>query len=491
MQAARIMGAIILAVGLWGITATTAQESASGPGGVAVLTVIDGPIGPATVHHVEDTLSQARARGAVLAILQLNTPGGLASSMREIISEILASPIPVAGYVAPPGAHAASAGTYIMYATHVAAMAPGTNLGAATPVQIGGMPGGPPTDREPPGDGAEEKTDDDADKSRDTPPAERRSPTAPGTAMEAKAVNDAVAFIRSLADMHGRNADWAEKAVREAASLSAEDALKENVIDLMANDVPGLLAAIDGRTVTVLGQERTLATGGLHVETIEPGTLTRLLAVLSNPNVAFILMMIGVYGLIFEFANPGSIGPGVIGAICLVLGLYALNQLPLDTAGLALVGLGLALMVAEAFTPTFGVLGIGGLVAFIIGAIMLIDTDVPAYQLSWPVIAGTAVVSGGLLAFVLGYVMRAHRRPVHSGAEDMIGSPAEVIDWAGGTGHVQAHGERWQARGSGSFMPGDSVRIKGLNGLTLEVGRPEHGSSAEETPGERSTSKGD
>lgn len=435
---------------------------------VALLAAIEGPIGPAATRHIEKVVAEATARHAEVLILRLNTPGGLADAMREIISEILTSPVPVVGYVAPPGAHAASAGTYILYATQIAAMAPGTNLGAATPIPLGGVPGTSPAGESPPDKGA----DDGADKpaSDDEPGlGERLRSLAPGEAMNAKATNDAVAFIRSLAEMRGRNADWAEKAVREAASLSARQALKEGVIDLIADDVPDLLDKIDGRTVSVAGKPRVLTTAGLAVETIEVGPITRLLAVISNPNVALILMMIGIYGIIFEFWNPGSIGPGLVGAICLTLGLYALNQLPLDYAGLALVGLGVAFMVAESFTPTFGVLGISGLVAFVIGATMLVETDVPEYQISWWVIGVMAALSAAVLILVLGYTLRAYRRPAVSGAARVVGAEVPVLDWSGSTGHVWAEGERWQARSGTRLMAGATARVRAVEGLTLVV----------------------
>jgi len=426
-----------------------AQSSADGAAvPLALLAAVEGPIGPAAARHVDEAVGEARARAARVLILRLNTPGGLVSSTREIASTILDSPVPVIGYVAPGGAHAASAGTFILYATHFAAMAPATNLGSATPVSIGG------------------DDEDEADG------AARKSPTA------AKAENDAVAFIRGLADLHGRNADWAEKAVREAAALSATEALALNVVDAVAADVEALLAAADGRTVKLGSETHRLATGGVAVERIEPDLITRALGILSNPNVAFILLMIGFYGLILEFANPGSIGPGIVGAICLILGLYALNQLPLDYAGLALVLLGMGLMVAEAITPTFGVLGIGGLAAFVIGAPILIDTDLPAYRLSWWVIGAMAATSGIVLILLVGYVWRVYRRPGRRRGADMRGADGRVMDWADGAGHVWAEGERWSARGASDLKPGQTVRVTGMDGLTLLVGAP----AAEDRP---------
>jgi membrane-bound serine protease (ClpP class) len=372
--------------------------------------------------------------------------------MREIIADVLASPVPVIGFVSPAGAHAASAGTYILYATHVAAMAPGTNLGAATPVPIGGPPALPSP--EPP------KDKDGAD----------RADSGTKDAMTAKMTNDAVAFLRSLAELRHRNADWAEEAVREAASLSSQAALDKGVIDLVAQTPEELLTRINGREVQVLGERRHLATAGLPIRHEEPSWLIRLLATITDPNVALILMMVGVYGLIFEFSNPGTIAPGVIGAICLVLGLYALNMLPVDYTGLALMLLGLAFLVAEAFNPTV-VLGTGGLVAFLLGALMLIDTDAPEFQLSWTVIGGAMLASIGLLSLTLGYVWRARNQPVRTGASAMLGQPAEVLDWAGQEGHVLTFGERWQAQASQALTQGEQVQITGIEGLVLEVRR--------------------
>jgi membrane-bound serine protease (ClpP class) len=413
---------------------------------------VTGAIGPATAKYVRDTLLSASPQKVEAVILRLNTPGGLATSMREIIADVLASPVPVIGFVAPAGAHAASAGTYILYATHVAAMAPGTNLGAATPVQIGNPPALPSPEQPKDKDGADRAGSDTKD------------------AMTAKMTNDAVAFIRSLAELRHRNADWAEEAVREAASLSSQAAFDKGVIDLVAQTSEELLARIDGREVQVLGERRRLATVGVPIRLEEPGWLIRLLATITDPNVAFILMIVGVYGLIFEFSNPGTVAPGVIGAICLVLGLYALNMLPVDYTGLALMLLGLAFLVAEAFNPTV-VLGLGGLVAFLLGAMMLIDTDAPEFQLSWTVIGGAMLASIGLLSLTLGYVWRARKQPVRTGASAMLGQPAEVLDWEGQQGHVLAFGERWQARASQALMPGEHVRITAIEGLMLEVRR--------------------
>ena len=420
---------------------------------IALMVTVDGAIGPASVRHVERAIAEAQQDSSVeVVILRMDTPGGLVTSMREMISAIIASRVPVVGYVAPSGARAASAGTYILYATNIAAMAPGTNVGAATPISLG-MPGI---------GGEEDKKKEGGDKSESAEPADPA---------KAKALNDAVAFIRSLAELRGRNVEWAEDAVRKAVSISANEALRLGVIDLIAEDVESLLAGIDGFKVTAGKTEQTLETKGLRVKSLEPDTLTEILNIVTDPNVALILIMIGVYGLIFEFATPGSIGPGVIGAVCLILGLYALNQLPFNYAGLALVLIGIAFMVAEAFTPTFGVLGVGGLVAFILGAAFLIDTDVPAYQLSWTVIGGTAIASALVLTLLLGYVWRMMRQPVAGGELGLVGQAARVTDWSGASGHVFVHGERWAATSSEPLEEGETVTVLGLSGLTLTVAK--------------------
>ena len=443
-----LAGALVNALGARG------QDMALEPAGrVALVVDLDGAVGPASVRHIATAIRAAQQDRAVeLIILRMNTPGGLVTSMREMIAAIIGSRVPVVGYVAPSGARAASAGTYILYATNIAAMAPGTNVGAATPISLGvpGLPSGE----------TEKKDGDKDDKDKDAMPAD------PG---KAKSVNDAVAFIRSLAELRGRNVQWAEAAVRQAVSISASEALKLGVIDIIADDMDNLLAAVDGFKVKIGKTEHTLATKGLTVKQVEPDTLTEILNIITDPNVALILMMVGVYGLIFEFATPGSFGPGIVGAICLVLGLYALNQLPFNYTGLALLLIGVAFMIAEAFTPTFGVFGVGGLVAFVLGAAFLFDSDVPAFRLSWTVIGGLAIASGLMLTVLLGYVWRMMRRPVAGGELGLVGRTAQVMDWSGTTGHVFVHGERWAAQSQEQLSVGQSVEVLRLDGLTLVV----------------------
>jgi membrane-bound serine protease (ClpP class) len=418
----------------------------------ALLIDIDGAIGPPIADYIVRELDAARSDNVRLVILRMNTPGGLDTSMREIVSAILASPVPVSAYVAPNGARAASAGTYIAYASAIAAMAPGTNIGAATPVQLGGnpfAPGGEPEQKEQ--KQGEGKSDEPAD-------TETR-----------KVVNDAVAYIRSLAALNGRNAEWATQAVRSAASLPAAEALSLHVVDVVADDIPDLLRKIDGRTVTVAGKPMRLETANLEVAAAPPDWRTRLLALVTNPNVAFILMLIGVYGLIFEFLNPGAVAPGLVGAISLLVALYALAFLPINYAGAALLLFGVALMIAEAHIGAFGALGIGGIAAFVVGALMMFPARAPGATLSGGVVAGAAIGSAVLLLFVLAALLQSRRRPVVTGSEALIGAEGEMVSWQGGEGRVRVKGEIWLARSEASLAAGNRVKIVGRDGLVLRV----------------------
>lgn len=418
---------------------------------------IEGAIGPATADYVVRGLAHAAAERAQLAVLQMDTPGGLDTSMRQIIKAILASEVPVAAYVAPGGARAASAGTYILYASHIAAMAPGTNLGAATPVQIGAPP-----DFSPPGKPAPGK---DGDK-----PDDARAPAVDSkTTLSRKQVSDAAAYIRSLAQLRGRNAEWAEQAVREAVSLPAEDALKLKVVDYIAADLPQLLRQLDGKKVNALGREILLATADAPLLGYGPDWRARLLAVITDPGIALILMMIGVYGLFFEFTSPGFGVPGVLGAICLLLALYALHLLPVNYAGLALILLGISFMVAEAFFPGFGVLGIGGIIAFVVGGIILIDTELPGFGIPLELIVTIAVVSALLLGLVGGMALKARRRQLVSGGEALIGSVGEMLEDAETEGWARVHGENWRVQHESPLRRGQKVRVLARNDLVLQV----------------------
>ena len=451
---------LVLLTSVWDASAMPASTNRA-----LVLTVADA-IGPATEDYVTRGFEQALEQGAALIVIRMDTPGGLDGAMRGIIKTITASSIPVATYVAPTGARAASAGTYILYASHVAAMAPGTNLGAATPVQIGGSPfpgGDKPGTGKPPTDGESEKQGDGGNKSES-------GALDQGDAMKRKMVNDASAYIRGLADLHGRNADWAERAVREAVSLQASEALKIGVIDVVATNIEDLLQQIDGRQVRIQGEMKTLNTQNLNVEELLPDWRNRLLSVITNPNVAYILMMVGVYGLILEFYNPGGLVPGVIGAICLVLALYSFQLLPVNYAGFALILLGVALMVAEAFQPSFGMLGIGGLVAFVIGSIILMDTDIPDFRIYLSVVLSVAGATVLVFFLIIGMALRARRRPVVSGVEELIGKVGEVVEISDPRhATIRVHSELWQARGTAPLEKKQIVRVSAVDGLILEV----------------------
>ena len=433
---------------------------------------LEGAIGPASADYFMRALERGGEDGIDLLVLRLDTPGGLDKSMRDMIKAILASRVPVATYVAPNGSRAASAGTYIMYASHIAAMAPATNIGSSTPVNLGGE-GSPlpfPTAPQPPADEGEQGDDGSSseDEQQDAEPADR---PASGSAMDRKVVNDAVSYIKGLAELRGRNADWAEATVRDASNLTASEALEMNVIDLVAASLTELLEAVDGRTVNAGGVDVTISSKNAHIEFIAPDWRYELLGILTDPNVALILLMIGFYGLILEFYSPG-IGVGAVtGIICLLLGAFALQMLPINYAGLALIIVGIALLVTEAFSPSFGVFGVGGVIAFVVGAIILMDTDLPAYQISKPVIAGVAAVSVGVMVFVLGAAVRARRAKSASGKESMLGGRAEVVEDFQGKGRVRAFGEVWQAEGDPDvvFEKDSRVTITEFDGLTVRV----------------------
>jgi len=435
---------------LWPVLQITGNTAGKGK---VLLLEISGAIGPATGDYVTRGLARARDGGATLVILRLDTPGGLDTAMRTIVQDIIASPVPVATFVAPSGARAASAGAYILLASPIAAMAPATTVGAATPVRIGGtpLPAAPePQDRKPAGK-----------------PADKPPPAKPG--MEDKALNDAIAYIRGLAQLRNRNVAWAEKAVRSADAISATEAVRINVADLLAADHTDLLKKLNGRSVRLADRTVVLDTHDLDIERYQPDWRNRLLSAIADPNVAYILMLLGIYGLFFELWNPGFLLPGVIGAICLLLALYAFQVLPINYAGLGLILLGVGFMVAEVFVPSFGALGIGGVVAFIVGSIVLLDTDVEGYTVAWPLIVSVATVSAAFFIGVAAFAVRARQRRVVSGREELVGSVGVALEDFTGDGRVRLHSEEWQARSSTAVRRGQKVKVSALDGLILQV----------------------
>ncbi len=437
-----LLGALLLCM-----TIAISGPAATQPTNRVFVTEVNGVIGVATTRQISQAIQKAGQESGSALVMRLDTPGGLVSSTREIIKEMIASPVPVIVYVAPSGARAASAGTYITYASHLAAMAPGTNIGAATPIEIGGVPGLP--------GGSQPKESKETSKS----------------AAQDKAINDAVAMLRSLAQLRGRSAAWAEKAVRDAATLTAVEAQKEGVVDLVADSLNDLLAQADGRKVMVAGVETTWRTRNAEIIAVAPDWRTKALSAVSDPNIAFLLMLIGFYGLILEFWNPGVFAPGVIGAISLIVGLTALTALPVNYGALSLLMLGILLMIGEAFTPGTGALGIGGLAAFIVGALFLFeggDTDIEFAVSRW-LVFGSAIATAGMIIGIGGAAWSARRRKPVTGSEQMIGIRGEVVGWSDVRGSVRVHGEIWSARADRPLKVNDSVRVVGREGLTLIV----------------------
>lgn len=449
MRPLTVIVAIIALASLLLVQSALSAPATQPTGPLGVELQIDGAIGPATSHYIQNGIRYAQQHDAGLILLRIDTPGGLSSAMRDIIKAMLASPVPVVGYVAPSGARAASAGTYILYACQIAAMAPGTNLGAATPVSIGAVSPMP---------GSHDKSgQSDHSSDNSSASAERR-----------KVVNDATAYIRGLAKLHHRNADWAATAVKHAASLNATQALQKNVVNLVADSTPDLLAALDGKTVKTAAGEVTLQTAGMHLHTVMPDWRENILAVITDPTIAYILLMIGFYGLILEGFNPGSVVPGVVGAICLLLALFAFQMLPVNYSGMALIALGVVLMISEAFAPS-GILALGGMAALILGSLMLMDTHAAGYQLPLAIIVGTAIVAGLLTLLIVGLFLHSRRKRVLTGRRGLVGETGEVLEAFSSRGRVWVHGEDWQAKTQTALATGQAVRVTAVTGLVLTV----------------------
>lgn len=467
----RRLALILLAAGL-AVSLGAAQTDGSSPaapgegGGQVWVVDLDGALGPATADLVIRSIADAADAGARALVIRMDTPGGLDKSMRDVVKEILAADIPIITYVAPDGARAASAGTYIAYASHIVAMAPATNIGSSTPVSIAPgpgtpTPGAPPGGGSPAGDGGADGEPGDA----------RQSAPASTDAMTRKIINDAVAYLQGLAELRGRNIEWAEETVRYGANLRASEALERNVIDLVASDLRSVLEQIDGRSVTMNTRTVTLNVADAGIRVVETDWQHDLLSIIADPTIAYGLLIFGIYGLILEFYNPGMIFPSVIGIICLLLGAYGLQMLPINYAGLGLIVVGIGLMIAEVFTPTLGIMGVAGVVAFVIGSVILMDTEAPGYQVPFLVIGAFAAASAGLTMFAIGAAVQARRRAVVTGQEAMVGQSVEALEDFTGSGHVWAFGERWRAVTDGAVSKGESLVVTGIDGLTLRVER--------------------
>jgi len=424
------------------------------PGMVAQLT-LDAPIGPAAAEYFDEASKRAVADGAVAIVLRLDTPGGLLDSMRRIIARMLACKIPVLVYVAPDGARAASAGTYILYAGQIAAMAPATHVGAATPVSVGGSspwsdPGKPASNGDSSG---------------------REGSGKDGDAESHKTLNDAIAYIRSLAQLRGRDVGWAEQAVRGAVTLTAGEAAELHVIDFVATDVSDLLAKAEGRKVAVGDHTVTLHLKGLSVRNYLPDARSRFLAIITNPTIAYVLLLAGIVGLFLEATHPGVLFPGIAGAICLLVGLYALELLPVNYAGLALMALGLGLLAAEMVTPTAGALGVGGVIAFVVGSVMLMNTRVVGYGVNLGIIGGIALCAAAFLALIVRLVWGARHARQSMGDSALLNEEAELLEplAAGGEAWARVHGERWRVRSESSLPAGARARIVRREGLLIWV----------------------
>lgn len=432
---------LLACISALGFAASTNDESNSS--GIAVLIEMKGTIGPATQDYIKKGLERAEAEKAAVVILQLNTPGGLVSATRDIVQDIISSPIPVITYVAPGGAHAASAGTYILYASHIAAMAPGTNMGAATPVSLSPSTPAP------------------ANKEGDETKATKN------TQLQ-KAENDAAAYLQSLAELRGRNVAWTQKAVKESDSISAQTALKENVIDFVASNLEEVLEKANGITVNVLGKDQVLDTKNLTIVVAAPDWRSKFLMTITNPNIAYLLLLAGIYGLFFEFMNPGFGVPGVLGAISLLLALYAFQLLPVNYAALALILLGIAFLVGEAMLPS-GILAGGGIVSFIFGSIMLFDQDMPGFDIALSLILGIAIATTAFFVLVVHIFVKSKFRPIVCGDEQLASSVGKITKVDKNITWMRLRGEMWQVKSDQPLQKDQKVIVIRREGLVLCV----------------------
>lgn len=478
---------LVLAIPLTAPLGTADEDSAGDDRAVVARIVVDGPISPVSADYIQKQVEKAQNEGLDLLILQIDTPGGLMTSTRQIVKVILGSEVPIAVHVAPPGARAASAGVFITMAAHVAAMAPGTNIGAAHPVSIGGgnplSPKKETPEEEKGGKGEEEKKTEG--ESGGEGEGEEKPAESDESVMGQKILNDTVAFARSIAERMGRNADWAERAVRESVSVTETKALELNVIDIIAEDVDDLLAAIDGRSVKVSGKEIVLAVGGATVIDRPMGWRHRVLGTLSDPNVAYILMMLGIYGLFFELANPGVVLPGVLGGVFLILAFFSFQVLPINYAGFLLILVAVILFILEVKVVSYGMLSVGGIAALFLGSLMLFETVEPYYRLSLSLVVGVTVFTALFFVVGLGLAIRVQRRRPTTGAEGLIGEEGVVTASLTPEGTVKVRGEIWKAVSEGNIETGSKVKVKAVNGMVVNVEEIESASAFAEATADR------
>lgn len=422
------------------------------------VTELDGTIGPATHAHLTESLTKAIHGNAQALIITLDTPGGLASSMREMTKAILSAPLPVIVYVSPSGSNAASAGAFLVYAGHLASMAPGTNIGAASPIPLGG-------DAPVPNDRYSEPSNSDEQKSDVSTP----SPAQASSAAQRKAVEDLTAYMRSMAEINHRNSEAGVSMILDGRSFSAQEALKANIVDYISTDLQELLSQINGRQVFVQKQSITLQTKHASVVTVKPNWRYDFLSIITDPNITYLLLIAGIYGLLFEFYSPGVLLPGILGSICLILAGYGLHLLPINFAGLFLLLLGLCLLISETFVTSYGLLGLGGIAAFVTGSVFLLDTLYPVYSVSRVIIGVMTILSASVVAILTTFVFGSLKQPHITGQHAMIGQRARVLENFTTTGQVEYEGAIYSATSDHPVKKGEYVVIKSVAGIKLSV----------------------